>query len=623
MIVNHRDIGVRFIVTAFVFFLLAGLMAATMRLQLAHADNDLVSPDLYNRLFSTHGTVMMFLFAVPIMQAMGVYLVPLMVGARNIAFPRLVAYAYWLFLAGGIMIFTVFLARSGPDAGWFSYVPLAGPEYDFGKRADSWAQMITFTEVSALLVAIATIVTAFKLRAPGMTLNRIPVFVWAMVVTSFMVLLAMPSVMLASSFLITDRLVQTQFFNPAKGGDALLWQHMFWFFGHPEVYIIFVPALGIISQIVPTFARRSLFGYVGLIVALVATSFLAFGLWVHHMFATGLPPLGMSFFTAASILIAIPTGLQIFCWIVTLATGNRVRFATPLLFVIGFFFIFIIGGLTGVMLGSTVLDSQVHDTYFVVAHLHYVLIGGAVFPLFGGFYFWFPKVTGRLLSERAGRWNFWLFFVGFNTAFFPMHILGLDGMTRRIYTYGAATGWQPLNLLATVGALIIAASVLVFIVNVIVSLRSGKLAGDDPWGASTLEWDTTSPPPACNFPQIRVVTSRDPRWDEPVPQAVVTGIPDDMRQVLVTRMHDAEPDAFAFFPLPSIWPFLAAIATTGLFIGSIYTPWAVVWGAIPVTITLIGWFWPNKAVTAKRREREVKPNRPHRSAAMTPLEARS
>jgi cytochrome c oxidase subunit 1 len=607
--VDHKRIAKRYIVTAFIFFALAGLMAAVMRLQLARPDNHLVGPDFYNQLFSMHGTVMMFLFAVPIMQAVGIYLVPLMVGARNIAFSRLNAFSYWVFTFGGIMIFIAFLMNTGPEAGWFSYVPLAGPQYSAGKRTDFWAQLITFTEAASLIVAVEIIVTAFKLRAPGMTLNRIPLFVWAEVVTSFMVIFAMPSVMLGSSFLISDRLVSTHFYNPAEGGDALLWQHLFWFFGHPEVYIIFVPALGIISEIIATFARRPPVGYLALVLALVVTAFLAFGLWVHHMFATGLPPLGMSFFTAASILIAIPTGLQIFCWIATLATGGRLRFTCAFLFVIGFFFIFIIGGLTGVMLASVALDSQMHDSYFVVAHLHYVLIGGAIFPLFGGLYYWFPKMTGRLLSERAGKWNFWLFFAGFNVTFFPMHILGLDGMTRRIYTYDAASGWGPLNLLASCGALLIAASMLVFFVNVLYSLRRGERASNNPWDAPSLEWSASSPPPPYGFAYPPVVYSRQPLWDrkhDDQPQWVV-GLPLLTRSMLVTRLHDAAPDHVTADPNPTIWPLLSAFAVTVMFVGSIFTPWAVVWGSIPVAIGLIGWFWPSREEAERERRIEVKP----------------
>jgi cytochrome c oxidase subunit I+III len=606
--VDHKRIARRYFVTALIFFALAGLLALLMRLQLATPDNTLVGPDLYNQLFSMHGTVMMFLFAVPIMQAAGIFLVPLMVGARNIAFSRLNAFSYWVYLFGGIMIFGAFFLNVGPEAGWFSYVPLSGPQFSAGKRTDFWAQLITFTEAASLIVAIEIIVTAFKLRAPGMSLSRIPLLVWAEVVTSFMILFAMPAVMLGSSFLIADRLVSTQFFNPAEGGDALLWQHLFWFFGHPEVYIIFVPALGMVSEIISTFASRPTFGYLALVLSLVVTAFLAFGLWVHHMFVTGLPPVGMSFFTAASILIALPTGLQIFCWIATLATGGRLRFTTALMFVVGFFFIFIIGGLTGLMLASVSLDSQLHDSYFVVAHLHYVLIGGALFPLFGAFYYWFPKMTGRLLSERSGKWNFWLFFIGFNVTFFPMHFLGLEGMTRRIYTYSADAGWGNLNLLETVGALIIAASVLVFAVNVVMSLLRGRVAGDNPWNGTTLEWATASPPRPYGFAAVPCVESRQPLKRAKGGMTYVAGLPTLVRTSLVTRLHDAEPDHITTDPEPSIWPLWSALAVTVLFIGSIFTPWALVWGAVPVAIALIGWFWPTHEETRKLCEVQVKPD---------------
>ena len=601
--VHHTSIGRRFIITAFVFFLLGGIEAVMLRIQLARPENHFLGPDLYNQVFTMHGSTMMFLFAVPIMLALGVYLVPLMVGARNIAFPRLVAFGYYIYLFGGIFLYTMFLLNTGPDNGWFSYVPLAGPEYGPGKRADTWAQLITFTEVSALVVAVSLITTVFKLRAPGMTLNRIPMFVWAMLVVAFMVVFAMPTVALASTCLILDRLISTHFFNPAEGGDVLLWQHLFWFFGHPEVYIIFIPATGIISAILPTFCRRKIFGYTALVLSLVSTGFIGFGLWVHHMFATGLPKLGQSFFTAASMMIAIPTGIQIFCWIATLWSGRPV-FKTPLLFVLGFFVNFIIGGMTGLMLASVSLDQQVHDTFFVVAHFHYVLIGGAVFPLFGGFYYWFPKFTGRLLSERAGRWVFALLFIGFNLTFFPMHQLGLKGMPRRVYTYLPEMGWGGLNLLASIGGVIIVSSVLVFLIDVVRSLRAGEVAGDNPWQAGTLEWATSSPPPTYNFVFIPTVAGRETLWEQRAQQPVVTGIRSDLREALVTQVLDAAPDHKTLMPDPSIWPFLSAIATTGLFVGSIFNGWAVPIGAVPVTMALIGWFWPNRKEHEEQLEAE-------------------
>jgi len=589
--VDHKIIGRRYILTAFMFLGLGGLLAMVMRAQLARPEAGLLGPDLYNQIFTMHGTTMMFLFGVPVMEAFGVFLVPLMLGTRNIAFPRLNAFSYWVYLFGGLMIWFAFALNVGADAGWFAYVPLAGPEYGPGKRVDFWAQMITFTEVAALAVSVEIIVTTFKQRAPGMTLDRIPIFVWAQLVTAFAVVFAMPAVMIASSMLIMDRLIGTHFFNPAEGGDPLLWQHLFWFFGHPEVYIIFLPATGFVSMIVATFSRRPIFGYLPVVLALIATGFLSFGLWVHHMFATGLPQLGASFFTASSMMIAIPSGVQIFCWIATLWAGRPV-FATPLLFVIGFVVIFVLGGLTGVMVSSVPIDLQVHDSYFVVAHFHYVLIGGAVFPLIGATYYWFPKVTGRMMSERIGRWHFALAFIGFNLAFFPMHILGLAGMPRRVYTYIPETGWGGLNLLSSLGAALFFASFVIMAVNAGISLRRGQPAGDNPWGASTLEWATTSPPPPHNFDRIPLVRSRDPLWAEREGLGAATGLAIGYRELLVTTVTHARPDLRETSPQPSIWPLVSALAVGATFIGSIFTPWAVVWGALPVTVALVGWFWP-------------------------------
>ena len=610
--VDHKAISRRYIVTTFVWFLLAGLNAVMMRMQLARPENTLLGPDRYNQAFTVHGTAMMFMFAVPVMLAVAIYLVPLMVGARNISYPRLNAFGYWVHLIGGVLLFASFYVNVGPDTGWFAYVPLSGPQFAPGKRVDVWAQMVTFSEIAALVAAVELLATIFKTRAPGMTLTRIPLYVWSVMVVALMILFAMPVVAISSTMMLAmDRLVATHFFNQAEGGDPLLWQHMYWFFGHPEVYIMFIPGLGFVSSIIETFTRRRIFGYPVMVLSLMLTGFVGFGLWVHHMFATPIPQLARSFFTAASILIAVPSGAQIFCWIATIWSG-RPRYTTSMLFAMGFIVVFVVGGLSGVMVASVPFDLQVHDTYFIVAHFHYVILGGVIFPLFGALYLWFPKLTGRMLGERLGKWHFWLFFIGTNVAFFPMHLLGLDGMPRRVYTYLPETGWGNLNLLVTAGATVIVLSVAVFAVNVILSLRRGRIAGDNPWEASTLEWATASPPEPWNFDHTPVCESRTPLWiADGVPATelpVAVGLRTDRREILITTALDAVPDNRHTHPGETIWPLGMAAAIAVTFIGAIFSPWAYVVGFVLSAIAFAGWAWPrgrypDEIVMARRGRR--------------------
>ncbi len=591
--VDHKEIGRRYIVTALLFLALGGVLALAMRVQLAQPDSALISPQRYNELFTMHGSTMMFLFAVPVMEGVAVFIIPLMLGTRSTAFPRLNAFSYFMYLFGGLLLWGAFVLNIGPDIGWFAYTPLSGPQFSPGKRADIWAQMITFTEVSALAAAVVLTATILKTRAPGMTLARMPLFAWAMLVVAVMIIFSMPSVALASSMLISDRLIGTNFFNHYEHGDALLWQHLFWFFGHPEVYIIFLPATGFVSVITETFCRRPLFAYPVVVLALVSTGILAFGLWVHHMFATGLPRVGYSFYTSASMTVAIPTGLQIFCWLATMWDG-RPRFQVPMLYVAGFIVTFVIGGLSGVIIAAVPLDLELHDTYFIVAHFHYVLIGGAVFPLLGILTYWFPKITGRMMSETLGKIGFWMLFLGFQLAFFPMHFAGLLGMPRRVYTYPTGLGLELPNLLSTIGAFVVAASVVLFVINGIISLYRGAIAPPNPWGASTLEWAAASPPAPYNFAHIPVVESRTPLWDLDGALPVVTGLRVDEKEMLLTTVVAATPDLREPVPVASLWPLIAAMAVAVLFVSSIFSPWAVLFGAIPSAIAIAAWFWPKE-----------------------------
>ena len=588
--VNNSWVGGLYIATGFVFLLGAGVLALLMRIQLAYPDNTFLDHDSYNQFFTMHGTVMMFLFAVPIVEAFAVMLLPSLLGTRDMPFPWLSAYGYWCYAIGGVLVFASLFFGVAPDSGWFMYPPLSGPVYSPGIGADIWILGLGFVEIAAVAAAVELIVGILKTRAPGMSLGKMPIFAWYVLVTAGMIMIGMPAVIAADILLELERAFGMPFYDPTRGGSPLLWQHLFWLFGHPEVYIIFLPAAGMVSMMLPSFARARLVGYTWVVLAAAAVGFLSFGLWVHHMYATGMPTLSLSFFEVASTAIAIPMGIQVFAWLATLWDGRPVL-RVPMLFILGFLFIFVVGGMTGVMVATVPYDLQVHDTYFVVAHFHYVLIGGMVFPVFAAVYYWMPFMDGRLLSERLGRWAFWLMFIGFNGAFLPMHLTGLRGMPRRVYTYPHGLGWDTLNLVSSIGAFLFAASILLFLGNVFWSLRNGRVAGANPWDAPSLEWKPSSPPPGYNFDHIPVVESRTPLWDADRP--VIPGLKTDKRELLVTTAIDALPDLRDPSPPPNGWPFFTAIATTIAFVGSIFTPWAVIWGGLLMAVPLILWFWPH------------------------------
>jgi cytochrome c oxidase subunit I len=524
MTTDHKKIGVMYMLTGFAFFLVGGLEALLIRTQLAVPNGHVLSPQVYNEIFTMHGVTMIFLFVMPTLTGFGNYIVPLMIGARDMAFPRLNAFGYWLVLFGGVFLNSSFLFASAPNNGWFNYAPLTELNTACGNAVmcspgineDFWLLGILLLGISSIAGSLNFVVMILRMRAPGMTINRMPLFTWMTLITAFLLLFALPSLTAASVMMLLDRHLGTHFYTFASGGDPLLWQHLFWSFGHPEVYILILPVFGMISEILPVFSRKPIFGYTFIAWSGVAIGFLSFTVWAHHMFAVGLPLIAQAFFAASTTLIAIPTAVKIFNWIATIWYG-KVSFKVPMLFALGFIAMFLIGGLDGAALALVPFDYQVTDTYFVVSHLHYVLFGGSVFGIFAGFYYWFPKISGKLMNERLGQVQFWLMLIGVNMTFFSMHILGLLGMPRRIYTYPDNLGWNEMNLLQTVGAFILGIAIMVFFWNLIISLRSGEPAGDDPWDAFTLEWDTTSPPPHYNFLKIPTVRSRRPFYDKKNP----------------------------------------------------------------------------------------------------------
>lgn len=517
--VDHKRLGLMYIVTALIFLVIAGLMASVMRLQLAVANNHVVGPDTYNRLFTMHGTTMVFLVGMPFVAGLSNYLVPLMIGARDMAFPRLNAFGYWIFLFGGLLLYFSYIGGGGlsghgsaPDVGWFAYAPLTSKAFSRGASTDFWILGILTAGIGSVASAINVIVTTVSMRCPGMTLTRMPIFVWVMLIDSWLIVIAIPPLTAAQIMLLIDRFLGGNFFNTQAGGSAVLWQHFFWIFGHPEVYILIFPAFAILSEVIPIFSRKPIFGRPAMVGAVVAIGFISLGVWAHHMFAVGMTSWSNTFFAASSMLVAIPTGIKIFNWTATMY-GGKLRLDTPMLFCCGFLLQFLVAGLTGVMLAVAPFDWQLHDSYFVVAHFHFTLIGGMVFGLFAGMYYWFPKATGRLLCEKLGRWHFWLFVIGFEVTFVPMHFLGMLGMPRRIYTYAPDRGWDFWNLVSSLGVIVQAAAIAIFIWNIIDSVRSGEKAGDDPWDGWTLEWATSSPPPEYNFEKLPVVRSSRPLWD--------------------------------------------------------------------------------------------------------------
>ncbi|HVE90686.1 MAG TPA: cytochrome c oxidase subunit I [Actinomycetota bacterium] len=589
--VDHKRIGILYGVTSFVFFILGGIEALLLRLQLAAPDGKVLDADLYNQLFTMHGTTMIFLVVMPMSAAFFNFFIPLMIGARDVAFPRLNAFSYWVFLLGGIFLYSSFFLGGFPDGGWFGYAPLSTESYgalpNAASRMDFWALGLQILGIASLVASVNFVTTIINMRAPGMSFMRMPVFVWMTLVVNFLLLFAMPVIAVALFQVMFDRFFGTGFFDVAMGGDPVLWQHMFWLFGHPEVYILILPAMGIVSEILPTFSRKPLFGYPFVVFSGIAIGFMGWGVWAHHMFAVGLGPVANSAFALSTMFIAVPTGVKIFNWLGTL-WGGRIRFKTPMLFSLGFVAMFVIGGLSGVTHALVPHDAQQTDTYYIVAHFHYVLFGGAIFGLFAGMYYWWPKVFGRLLGERLGKLHFWLMLIGFNLTFGPMHILGLQGMARRYYRYRAEDGFTAWNFIATVGSFIIALSILVFLVNVALAHRKPKTASADPWDGRTLEWTIPSPPPEYNFAEIPTVHAVDDFWHRKYAedksgraQPVPAGGSEEAESG-----HDGHG---IHMPSPSYFPLVAALGLPLIGYGLIYQ-WAIAAvGAMMTLVGLYGW----------------------------------
>lgn len=590
--VNHTIIGQRMMITSFVFFAIAGILGMLTRVQLATPNADFMDPETYNQVFTMHGSMMLFLFAIPMVESFAVYLTPKILGTRDFAFPRLTAYGYWCYLFGGTILTVALIAGVAPDSGWFMYTPLSSNVYTPGVNADVWLLGVTFVEISALSLAIEIVVSILKMRAPGMSLDRMPIFGWYILVTAMMMVVAFPPLILGSILLEVERAVGLPFFDPTRGGDPLLWQHLFWLFGHPDVYIIFLPMAGVLSTIIPVFAARPLVGYRAIVVAIIALAFLSFGIWVHHMFTVGIPHLALAFFSVGSAIVAVPTAVQIFAWLATLAHG-RPRWDVPMLYVFGFFFVFVMGGLTGVMVAIVPFDWQAHDTYFVVAHMHYVVAGALAFPMLAAFYYWLPLLTGRTAVHRLSVPAFWLVFVGFNLTFFMMHLTGLLGMPRRIYTYQGNEGWNWLNLLSSVGGFVMTIGFALVAIDLIVQLRYGRRARRNPWGSATLEWAMPIPPTPYAFASIPDMGSRtDPIPSSDLALSLARGegylgfARNGWQEALGVHMTTGKPEQLILLPRPTYLPLLTALANAAAVLALLFKFYFLALAAVLVTAGL-------------------------------------